>query len=73
MPLVERGVIWHWFSQEMEEAVLGKSLLGRRYFVSTVGVDEEMIRRYVRHQAERERQEERQREGYDLFGESANE
>ena len=50
----------------------GNHFWARGYFVSTVGVDEEMIRRYVRHQEERERQEERQREGYDLFGESAN-
>ena len=42
----------------------------RGYFVSTVGVDEEMIRRYVRYQEEREREEERQRKGYDLFGDS---
>jgi putative transposase len=51
----------------------GNHFWARGYFVSTVGVDEEMIRRYVRHQEERERQEERQRKGYDLFGESANE
>ena len=51
----------------------GNHFWARGYFVSTVGVDEEMIRRYVRHQEERERQEERQRERYDLFGESANE
>ncbi len=51
----------------------GNHFWARGYFVSTVGVDEEMIRRYVRHQEERERQEERQREGYDPFGKSANE
>jgi len=45
----------------------GNHFWARGYFVSTVGVDEEMIRRYVRHQEERERQEERQREGFDLF------
>ncbi|MCJ7630293.1 MAG: IS200/IS605 family transposase, partial [Longimicrobiales bacterium] len=39
----------------------GNHFWARGYFVSTVGVDEEMIRRYVRHQEERERQEERQR------------
>ena len=51
----------------------GNHFWARGYFVSTVGVDEEMIRRYVRHQEERERQEERQRGGYDLFEEPADE
>lgn len=35
--------------------------------MSTVGVAEEMIRRYVQYQEEREREEERQRKNYDLF------
>ena len=48
----------------------GNHFWARGYFVSTVGVDEEMIRRYVRYQEEREREEERQRKGYDLFGDS---
>lgn len=51
----------------------GNHFWARGYFVSTVGVDEEVIRRYVRHQEERERQEERQREGFDLFEEEADE
>ena len=46
----------------------GNHFWARGYFVSTVGVDEEMIRRYVRHQEDRERQEQRQRKDYDLFG-----
>jgi putative transposase len=45
----------------------GNHFWARGYFVSTVGVDEEMIRRYVRYQEEREREEERQRKDYDLF------
>lgn len=49
----------------------GNHLWARGYSVSTVEVDEEMIRRYVRYQEERERQEERQRKDYDLFGDSA--
>jgi hypothetical protein len=32
-----------------------------------VGVNEELIRRYVRHQEDQERQEERDRRTYDLF------
>ena len=51
----------------------GNHFWARGYFVGTVGVDEEIIRRYVRHQEERERQEERQRGGFDLFGEPADE
>ena len=51
----------------------GNHFWARGYFVSTVGVDEEMIRRYVRHQEKRERQEERQRAGFDLFEETADE
>jgi putative transposase len=49
----------------------GNHFWARGYFVSTVGVDEEVIRRYVRHQEERERQTERQRRSYDLFDEPA--
>lgn len=45
----------------------GNHFWARGYFVSTVGVDEELIRRYVRHQEEREREEERQRKNFDLF------
>ena len=51
----------------------GNHFWARGYFVSTVGVDEEMIRRYVRHQEGRDRQEERQRAGFDLFEASADE
>ncbi len=50
----------------------GNHFWARGYFVSTVGVDEEMIRRYVRYQEERERETERQRKSYDLFGDSTN-
>jgi len=49
----------------------GNHFWARGYFVSTVGVDEEVIRRYVRHQEERERQTERHRRSYDLFDEPA--
>ena len=45
----------------------GNHFWARGYFVSTVGVDEEMIRRYVKHQEEKEREEERSRNDYDLF------
>jgi putative transposase len=45
----------------------GNHFWSRGYFVSTVGVDEEMIRRYVRYQEDRDRQIERQQKSYDLF------
>jgi putative transposase len=50
----------------------GNHFWSRGYFVSTVGVDEEMIRRYVRYQEERERETERHQKSYDLFDDSAN-
>lgn len=45
----------------------GNHFWSRGYFVSTVGIDEDMIRRYVRHQEERDREIERQQKSYDLF------
>lgn len=45
----------------------GNHFWARGYFVNTVGLNEELIRRYVKYQEEREREEERQRGGYDLF------
>jgi putative transposase len=45
----------------------GNHFWARGYFVTTVGVDEDMIRRYVRYQEDRERQEELQRKNFDLF------
>ena len=50
----------------------GKHFWSRGYFVSTVGVDEEMIRRYVRYQEEQDRQIERQQKSYDLFDDPTN-
>ena len=45
----------------------GNHFWARGYFVNTVGMDEELIRRYVRYQEEEEKKQERQRSGYDLF------
>jgi putative transposase len=50
----------------------GNHFWSRGYFVSTVGVDKEMIRRYVRYQEERDRETERHQKSYDLFDDSAN-
>ncbi len=45
----------------------GNHFWARGYFVTTVGVNEEMIRRYVRHQEDEERREEQERKNYDIF------
>jgi putative transposase len=37
------------------------------YFVTTVGVDEEIIRRYVKHREEEDKKEETQTTNFDLF------
>ncbi|MCH7917392.1 MAG: hypothetical protein IIC50_05330 [Planctomycetes bacterium] len=40
------------------QALLGQSFLGSRLLVDTVGLDPEMIRKYVRYQEKKERREE---------------
>ena len=45
----------------------GNHFWTRGYFVNTVGINEEQIRRYVKYQEEREKEEERQRRNFDLF------
>jgi len=45
----------------------GNHFWARGYFVSTVGIDEEKIKRYVAYQEERERQEESQSREFDFF------
>lgn len=47
----------------------GNHFWARGYFVTTFGVDAEIVRRYVRHQEEREKQDEEYQKGYDLFPE----
>ena len=44
------------------EEVVGQSFLGKGYFVDTVGVNEEIIRRYVRHQDKKDQEIEQQME-----------
>lgn len=41
-----------------EEALLGKPLLAKGYCVDTVGLDAEMIRKYVKYQEDKERHQE---------------
>lgn len=45
----------------------GNHFWSRGYFVSTVGIDEELIKRYVRHQEEEERKQEKQQQEFSLF------
>ena len=45
----------------------GNHFWARGYFVNTVGLDEEMIRRYVKYQEEEERKAEQDRSDYTLF------
>ena len=45
----------------------GNHFWSRGYFVTTVGVDEEIVRRYVKHQEKEDKQEEAQRQNFDLF------
>ena len=47
----------------------GNHFWARGYFVNTVGVDEDLIRRYVRYQENQERKEEQERGGFELFSE----
>ena len=46
---------------------LGNHFWSRGYFVNTVGINEEMIRRYVKYQEEEERKMERDRSDFTLF------
>lgn len=44
----------------------GNRFWARGYFVNTVGLDEEMIKRYVKYQEKEERKEEDQQQGFDF-------
>lgn len=46
---------------------LGNHFWARGYFVSTIGLDEDVIRRYVKYQENEERKEENQRRAFRLF------
>ena len=45
----------------------GNHFWSRGYFVTTVGVDEEIIKRYVKHQEGEDKKEETQTNNFDLF------
>jgi len=50
-----------------EKPYWGNRFWSRGYFVTTVGVDEEMIRRYVKYQEGEEKKEEKHIQEFDLF------
>ncbi len=45
----------------------GNHFWSRGYFVNTVGIDEEMIKRYVKYQEREDKKEENQTRDFDLF------
>jgi len=46
---------------------LGKSLLESGYCVSSIGLDENKIRKYVKYQEERENKEENEQQDFSFF------
>ena len=50
-----------------EKPYWGNHFWSRGYFVTTVGVDEEIIRRYVKYQEGEDKREESQTRNFDLF------
>ena len=49
-----------------EKPYWGNHFWARGYFVSTIGLDEEMIRKYVKHQEKEERKIEFQQQKFDF-------
>lgn len=49
-----------------KKSYLGNLFWARGYFVNTVGLDEEMIKRYVKYQEKEERKQEDQQQGFDF-------
>jgi putative transposase len=45
----------------------GNHFWSRGYFVNTVGINEEMIRRYVKYHEDEERKTEKERDDFTLF------
>ncbi|HEX9251576.1 MAG TPA: transposase, partial [Ignavibacteriaceae bacterium] len=59
--------IFQVFKGLMKQKYWGNHFWARGYFVSTVGIDEEMIRRYVKYQEKEEKKEEVQNDKFILF------
>jgi len=53
--------------QLKEKPYWGNHFWARGYFVTTVGVDEELIRRYIQHQEKEEKKQEQEGQEYTLF------
>ena len=49
----------------------GNHFWSRGYFVNTVGIDEDMIKRYVKYQEGEDKKEENQGRNFDMFGSHA--
>ncbi len=45
----------------------GNHFWARGYFVSTVGIDEEMVKKYVKYQEKEEKKEDKQKNNFNLF------
>ncbi len=55
------------FPKMRKKPYWGNHFWARGYFVSTVGINEELIRRYIKHQEKEERRLEKERMEYSLF------
>ncbi len=55
------------YPQLKKKPYWGNHFWARGYFVNTVGINEDHIRRYVKHQEVEDRKEESHNEGFDLF------
>ena len=55
------------YPQLKKKPYWGNHFWARGYFVNTVGINEEMIKRYVQHQEDEERKEENQGKDFGLF------
>ena len=58
------------YPQLKKKPYWGNHFWARGYFVNTVGINEEQIRRYVKYQEGEDRKEENQSQNFDLFGPS---
>jgi len=59
--------LFKWHTNLKEKPYWGNHFWSRGYCVTTIGMDEEKIRRYVKYQEDREKQEENNSKDYGLF------
>jgi putative transposase len=55
------------YPQLRQKPYWGNHFWAPGYFVNTIGIDEELIKRYVKYQEDEEKKEEAQRNNYSLF------